>query len=144
MSICSLWWLFTLFCCEAICAIILRCFVARPFFLEIYAFLSVGVKKWQISGMRWVSEWVMTITSRASGDAKYVTVSFFPLSFYLSLMFAITFIHLVFSLKRSKQDWLLKSWTPNCCNCPWMPHIIYCQNNRHWLLNYPHPLLFLC
>ena len=41
MSICSLWWLFTLFCREAICAINLRCFVARPFLSEIYALLSV-------------------------------------------------------------------------------------------------------
>ena len=52
MSICSLWWLFTLFCREAICAINLRCFVARPFLSEIYALLSVKFSGLKMCGCK--------------------------------------------------------------------------------------------
>ena len=50
--ICSLWWLFTLFCREAICAINLRCFVARPFLSEIYALLSVKFSGLKMCGCK--------------------------------------------------------------------------------------------
>ena len=52
MSICSLWWLFTPFCREAICAINLRCFVARPFLSEIYALLSVKFSGLKMCGCK--------------------------------------------------------------------------------------------